>query len=128
MRMETSPQTTSPVLRPAMTDNPWFWVYLFGTASLIGICLLGPKINDRQLQHDVNFTRRSELLQQRANPEKSVNVEQLAPEVEPRYILLSPLYISLAVGTALAWAIFWWQHFYSGKNASIPRQTENNHA
>ena len=99
------------ITHPPLTDNPWFWAYLFGTAGLVGVMLLGAKFDSRQEQLDANFTRRQELLEQRADPQQPIQAEALAPEQEERYVKFSPLYIALALGTGAAWIALWRQHF-----------------
>jgi hypothetical protein len=94
-------------------------MYLFGTAGLVGVMLLGSKPDQRQAQLDANFTRRQELLAQRAGLKPAASGEQinteetLAPEQEARYVTFSPLYIAIAIATACGWVMFWRQHFYS---------------
>ena len=34
---------------PSVTESPWYWIYVFCTAALIGLVLLGPKVLERQL-------------------------------------------------------------------------------
>jgi ElaB/YqjD/DUF883 family membrane-anchored ribosome-binding protein len=113
--MESHTQTS----RPPISDNPWFWAYVFATAGLVGVMLLGSKLDRRQEQLDGNFTRRQELLEQRAAKNQGTSAEAIsvedsaAPELEERYVTFPPLYIAIAIGAAIGWIMLWRQHFYS---------------
>lgn len=100
------------VQRPPITDNPWFWLYLFGTAGLVGVMLLNAKFDARQERFDANFTRRQELLEQRAAGSIAADRELVDPTTEPRYVNFTVLYTFVALGTAAAWFILWRQHFH----------------
>ena len=113
---ELMPMQTPSTPRAPLTDNPWFWAYLFGAAGLIGAMLLSPKFDARQAQLDGNFTRRTELLEQRAAKSSIRNPEQESPREEPRYVVFSPLFLLVAVGTCVAWGILWWQRFSTPVN------------
>jgi hypothetical protein len=98
--------------RPPITDNPWFWLYLFGTAGLVGVMLLNTKFDARQAGFDANFTRRQELLEQRATGTLATDREPNVQESEPRYVTFIVLYAVVALGTAAAWFMLWRQHFH----------------
>jgi hypothetical protein len=87
-----------------MTDSPWFWAYLFGTAALIALALAGPKFGPRQAQIEREFQGRTRATQnlhgQRPDVEMSTD--------ERTIVSLRPLFLALAAITSIAWGIFWW--------------------
>jgi hypothetical protein len=96
---------------PPITDSPWFWCYLFGTAALAGVLLMGPKFEARRAGLDANFTRRQALAEQRAAGTVAHDVEPSPLATEPRYVDFRPLYWVLAGGTAIGWFFLWRQRF-----------------
>jgi hypothetical protein len=104
--------SSAPDARPPITDNPWFWLYLFGTAGLVGVMLLGTKFEARQQGFDANFTRRQQLLEQRATGQIATEADEPRRENEPRYIHFYWLYGIVALGTGAAWVMLWRQHFH----------------
>jgi len=89
-----------------VTDSPWFWAYLFGTAALIALALAGPKFGPRQAQIEREFQGRQRAAQ---------NLNGQAPSVEMSsasrtLINLRPLFLALAAITVVAWIVFWRTH------------------
>jgi hypothetical protein len=98
--------------RPPITDSPWFWAYLFGVTALVGALLMNSKFDARQAQHDGNFARRTNLLEQQgAVVSQDEPQEETAEPQESRYIRFTPLYGALALGTIVAWVILWRKMF-----------------
>ena len=94
-----------PPLRP-ITDSPWFWAYLFGTAALVALALAGPKFNLRQAQIEREFQGRQRAAQDLNGQEPSVAMSAAGRTL----ITLRPLFVALAVITIVAWLVFWRTH------------------
>jgi hypothetical protein len=97
--------TSSASSRP-ITDSPWFWAYLFGTAALVALALAGSKFGPRKAQIEREFQGRQRAAQ-------NVNAQQ--PDValstaQQTLVTLRPLFTVLAAITAVAWIVFWRQH------------------
>ena len=92
-----------PAARP-LTDSPWFWVYLFGTAALIALALMGPKFGPRQAQIEREYQGRTRAAQNLNGVEPDLAMSS----AERTLITLQPLFFALAGITSLAWIIFWW--------------------
>jgi hypothetical protein len=97
---------TSPT-RASITQSPWYWIYLFCTAALIGLMLFNNKLNQRQLYMERNFQGRQRALEQRAGQEPTTG---LSTEGDTA-LSLQPLYLLLGGGLAFAWIVLWWRHF-----------------
>ena len=87
-----------------LTDSPWFWVYLFGTAALIALALVAPKFGPRQAQIEREYQGRTRAAQ---------NLNGVEPDLpmsssERTLITLQPLFLALAGITSLGWIVFWW--------------------
>src|SRR5437762_3870103 len=94
-----------PAPRP-MTDSPWFWAYVFTTAALIALALIGPKFAARQAQIEREFQGRQRAAQ---------NIHGQAPSgalstAEQTLISLRPLLFGLAAITTIAWIVFYRTH------------------
>ena len=89
--------------RPPLTDSPWFWLYLFATAGLIGGALIQPKFNQRQTQIERQFQGRSRAEQQKAGQEPSVEMSQPGKNDWN----LRPLFAVLACVAIVGWIVFW---------------------
>jgi len=89
--------------RPPLTDSPWFWLYLFATAGLIGGALIQPKFNQRQAQIERQYQGRSRAEQQKAGQEPTV--EMSTPGQNEWN--LRPLFAVLATGAVIGWFVFW---------------------
>jgi hypothetical protein len=89
-----------PTAKTSITDSPWYWVYLFGTAGLVALLLAGHKYAARQSQ-----VERAGQGRQRAVK----NLQGQAPTTEMSsedhtQVSLRPLYYVLAAILILAWA------------------------
>ena len=89
-----------------ITDSPWFWAYLFGTAALVALALAGSKYGPRQAQIEREFQGRQRATQNLNGREPDVALST----AERTLVSLQPLFIALAVITAGAWLVFWRQH------------------
>ena len=86
-----------------MTDSPWFWAYLFATAGLIGLALIGPKYAARQAQIEREYQGRQRAAQNLQGQEPTGTVST----AEKTLITLRPLFLGLAAATTIAWIVFW---------------------
>lgn len=98
---------SSPAARQPITDSPWFWAYLFGTAALVALALASPKYSARQAQIEREYQGRSRAAQ---------NLNGVAPNLrmstaQRTIISLRPLFVVLAAVTAVAWLVFWLRRF-----------------
>jgi hypothetical protein len=102
-----------PSPRP-VTDSPWFWVYLFGTAALIALALASPKFGPRQAQIEREYQGRTRAAQNLngENPDLAMSTAQRT------LVTLRPLFIALAAITAVGWAVFWWTRQRATRNAT----------
>jgi hypothetical protein len=87
-----------------LTDSPWFWIYLFGTAALIALALIGPKFGPRQAQIEREYQGRTRAAQNLNGVEPDLAMSS----AERTLITLRPLFLGLAAITSLGWIIFWW--------------------
>ncbi len=92
--------------RTPITDSPWFWVYLFGTAALIALALLTPKYGPRQAQLEREFQGRQRAAQNLNGREPSIALSS----ADRTLVSLRPLYFGLAAVTLVAWVVFWRKH------------------
>jgi hypothetical protein len=97
----TPPAGTSPI-----TDSPWFWAYLFGTAALVALALAGSKYGPRQAQIEREFQGRQRAAQNLNGQDPNVSLSS----AQRTLVSLQPLFLVLAAITAGAWLIFWRQH------------------
>jgi len=89
--------------RRSMTDSPWFWVYLFTTAGLIALALIGPKFAERQAQIEREYQGRQRAAQQAQGEEPTGELST----AERTLITLRPLFLGLAAITIIAWIVTW---------------------
>ena len=87
-----------------MTDSPWFWAYLFGTAALVALALAGPKFGPRQAQIEREYQGRTRAAQNLSGIEPDLEMST----AERTLITLRPLFLGLAGLTSVAWIVFWW--------------------
>jgi len=92
--------------RTPITDSPWFWVYLFGTAALIALALLTPKYGSRQAQIEREFQGRQRAAQNLNGQQPSIAMSSPGQTL----ISLRALYFALAAITMAAWFVFWRSH------------------
>lgn len=95
-----------PPARVPITDSPWFWAYLFGTAALIALALLSPKYGPRQAQLEREFQGRQRAAQSRNGQQPSIALSS----AERTIVTLRPLFFGLAGITLVAWIVFWRTH------------------
>jgi hypothetical protein len=95
-----------------LSESPWFWTYLFGTAALIAMFLIGQKADTVQAQRDGNFTRRQLSLERQAGHVTPPAAETASPvsEAEPRYVDFKIFYAMIGAVTVFAWVMHWRQY------------------
>jgi hypothetical protein len=93
-------------MKSAATDSPWFWAYLFGTAALIALALVGPKYGPRQAQIEREYQGRQRAAQNLSGDEPTLALSS----AEDTVIELRPLFVGLAAITIVAWLVFWRKH------------------
>jgi hypothetical protein len=93
---------TSPARQP-ITESPWFWVYLFGTAALIALFFAGNKFGPRQAQIEREYQARTRATQRLNGQEPSVELST----PERTLVTLQPLWYVVAVVTIVGWLLFW---------------------
>jgi hypothetical protein len=86
-----------------MTDSPWFWGYLFTTAALIALALIGPKFAARQAQIEREFQGRQRVAQSVQGQEPSGKLST----AERTLVSLRPLFFGLAAISTVAWIVFY---------------------
>ena len=99
----TSPRTT----RPKITESLWFWIYLFSTASLIALILLGPKINSRQKLDYRNYQGRQQSYENAQRPD---NPSRITSDTSSA-ITTTPLLIGIGFIFVFSWGMLWYQRF-----------------
>jgi hypothetical protein len=87
----------------SVSDSPWFWAYLFTTAALIALAMIGPKFAARQLQIEREFQGRQRAAQNISGQLPTVPIST----AERTLISLRPLFFGLAAITTMAWIIFY---------------------
>jgi hypothetical protein len=92
-----------PAAPRSFSDSPWFWAYLFTTAALVALALIGPKYAARQAQIEREFQGRQRAAQSIQGQEPTGNLST----AEKTLITLQPLFLGLAIITTIAWIIFW---------------------
>ena len=105
-----------PAPRP-ITDSPWFWAYLFGTAALVALALAGPKFGPRQAQIEREYQGRTRAAQNLNNARPSLEMST----AERTLVTLRPLFVALAVLTSAAWIVFWWTRREASGQWSVVR-------
>jgi hypothetical protein len=107
---------TSSAGSPPITDSPWFWAYLFGTAALVALALAGSKYGPRQAQIEREFQGRQRAAQNLNGQEPNVGLSS----AQRTLVSLQPLFLVLAAITAGAWLVFWRQHRRRQQQSSAP--------
>ena len=95
--------------RGPITDSPWYWLGLFGTAALVALVVIGPKFQRRQQRLELQSDVREQVWRERveepvpdaAVEEKSEAGDALAAR-EARNVLW-PVIAIVFVATCLAW-------------------------
>lgn len=98
---------TAPQPRSSLLDSPWYWVYVFCTAALVALMLMGWKFGARQAQIEREYQGRERAAQ---------HVHGLEPTTamstpEHTIVTLQPLYYVLGAVLLVAWIVLWWKHF-----------------
>jgi hypothetical protein len=97
--------TQPPPPTTPLTDSPWFWGYLFATAALVALFLVGPRYLDRQPQLENQY-----LARQSGGQAVVGSQGPIEPSSDTRMILsLRPLYLLFALLLVLAWSGLWYQ-------------------
>ncbi len=104
-----------------ISDSPWFWAYLFGTAALIALALAGPKFGPRQAQIEREYQGRTRAAQNLNGVEPNLEMST----AERTLITLRPLFLGLAALTSVAWIVFWWTRRRASRPASPPSSDAN---
>lgn len=97
----------STATRPPLTDSPWFWLYVFATAGVLSLVLIGPKFGARQSQLDRQFEGRRHITQLPAD----VPGQRPYSSAVAREQSLRPLYVILTVAVLGGWLLLWWQRY-----------------
>ncbi|MFM9118691.1 MAG: hypothetical protein ACKOU6_21270 [Planctomycetota bacterium] len=105
-------------VRPPLTDSPWFWLYLFGTAGVLAIAAQSTRYGDRQAQHDRQFQGRQHIYQHAADEESVAAFSTSADKVAD----LRPLYALLLVVIGAGWTGFLWQRSRERKQLDLADQ------
>jgi len=93
--------------RPAISDSPWFWAYLFSLAALLALALIGPKYSRRQAQIERQFQGRRAAVAPASGPATDDDALEPATAGSERLVSLRPLWLGLAGVTTVAWIVFW---------------------
>ncbi|MBM4004017.1 MAG: hypothetical protein FJ295_12150 [Planctomycetes bacterium] len=91
-----------------VTDSPWFWACVFGTAALAALALAQPKFGKRQTQIEQQFQGRQ--FAQTGSPGGESSVAYSTPG--QTIVGLSPIVWGVALVVAIAWGLFWRQLRY----------------
>ena len=107
--------------KKSITESPWYWVYLFSTAVLIAIVLLGPKIIGRQTIDERNYQERQRTYQQASGEQPDIPLSTN----DNQLITLQPLIITFAIVLAVSWIILWYKHFYRRDQEPLAKDVED---
>tara|TARA_Y100001960_G_scaffold62168_1_gene65072 strand:+ start:2082 stop:2477 length:396 start_codon:yes stop_codon:yes gene_type:complete len=107
--------------KKSITESPWYWVYLFSTAVLIAIVLLGPKIIERQTIDERNYQARQRTYQQASGEQPDIPLSTN----DNQLITLQPLIITFAIVLTVSWIILWYKHFYRRDQEPLAKDVED---
>jgi len=93
--------------RKSVIHSPWYWVYLFATAALVALAVMGPKFSERQSQIERNYQGRLRANQQAQG--ESPHGKMSTPD--DTIISLRPLYVGLGLVIIISWILIWRTHF-----------------
>jgi cytoskeletal protein RodZ len=93
--------------RPPLSDSPWFWLYVFGTAGIVALLWMSPKFGARQSQLDRQFEGRRHIMSQPAD----VAAARPFSNPERRAGSLRPLYWIMLAALVAGWIALWWQRY-----------------
>jgi hypothetical protein len=106
--------------RGPITDSPWFWFYLFATAGLIALVLMGPRFTGRQVQIERQYQARERAMQKQLG---QAPTEPLSDEGHTIHTL-RPLYVGLGAVLIVAWVVLWWRHFRTAARPVPPAHVD----
>ena len=98
--------------RRSVTESPWYWVYLFSTAGLIMLVLMGPKFGPRQAQIERKYQGREIAM----TAEEARQADAELSSSESTLITLAPFYVVLGAVFVVAWIMLWRGHFRRRKH------------
>ena len=107
--------------KKSITESPWYWVYLFSTAVLIAIVLLGPKIIERQTIDERNYQARQRTYQQASGEQPDIPLSTN----DNQLITLQPLIITFAIVLAVSWITLWYKQFYRRDQEPLAKDVED---
>ncbi len=90
----------------SITQTLPFWIYVFATAGLAALLIMGPRFQERQSQIERNYQGRVRANQRAAGEELTGQLSTPGATI----ITLAPLYALLVVVLLGAW-YFMWRHF-----------------
>src|SRR5688572_12320368 len=102
----------SPASRPSITENPWFWLMLFGGMGVLGVIVIGPKHAARQARIERMADTRARVSAAKSAGVPTAQVSKDSPNGEQPYLeddfqrpprlnwLLGLLTVLMLVGTA----------------------------
>lgn len=93
--------------RKSVTDSPWFWLYVFCSAGLIALFLMGPKYGPRQAQIERKYQGREQAMTPADDRPQDVHLSSSDDTV----ITLTPLYLLLGTVFVISWFMLWKTHF-----------------
>lgn len=110
--------------RPPITDSPWFWLYLFGTAGIFAIMAQSVRYGDRQAQLDRQYQGRRHIREFPADQESAFEFSQADDKIRS----LRPLYYVLGGVLIVGWIGLWWQRYRLRPLPSEPVETARDEA
>ncbi len=102
----------SPATRPSISENPWFWLMLFGGMGVLGVIVIGPKHAARQARIERMADTRARVSAAKSAGVPTAQVSKDSPNGEQPYLeddfqrpprlnwLLGLLTVLMLVGTA----------------------------
>ena len=102
--------------REPLSESPWFWAYLFATAALVALFLIGPKYERRQPQLERQFSARQRAGQVSVGPNGPVPLS----DEDRQIISLRPIYGIVGALLLLAWIGLWSQRYRKPSCGPLP--------
>ena len=93
--------------RKSILESPWYWVYVFCTAAIVGLVFVGPKITERTVQNERSHQGRVRAAESEAGMKPDTAMSTRTTTTQK----LTPYYLALAATIILSWVILWWRHF-----------------
>ena len=111
----------APAKKPSIIDSPWYWLYLFATAGLVALMLMGPRYSARQAQIEQKYQGR-QLAALHAHGVRHLDADSVPSSPgDDTAVKLWPLYLVLGGLLAVAWARLWWTRWGGGKASRSDR-------